>query len=303
MDLQETYPQINAFEIEQWEKKNNISIPLSYREYLLEYNAGYYLSDPTVFDVRKMGSFAVSNFFGLGDDINGLTYALRTYKDRYPKHYFPIARDVADNLILMGISGTKEGQIFFWYHEMEQDTGKKPFEKNIFKTSKTLKDFISSLYTPEEISYGELVDIFDGNEEGIKKLLDSDWDIDTPCEFNQTLVQRAALGNRTWLVKELIERGAKLNGAIEQSMTLNSFESMELLLAGGADTEETDKYGYTFLHRAVMGNRPKAVELLLKYGADKNAKNEFGDTPLETALFKKQKGLDMDEIIKLLQSS
>lgn len=94
---------------------------------------------------------------------------------------------------------------------------------------------------------------------GIKKLLDSGWDINTPCEFNQTLIQRAALANRVWLVEELIKRGAKLDGAIEQSMTLNSFESLELLLAGGADPEEVDKRGYTLLQKAVMGNNRKLL--------------------------------------------
>lgn len=110
------------------------------------------------------------------------------------------------------------------------------------------------------------------------------------------------MANRVWLVEELVKRGAKLDGAIEQSMTLNSFESLELLLAGGADPEEVDKRGYTLLQKAVMGNKPKAAQLLLKYGANKNVIDEIGDTPLEAALFKKGKGVDMDEIIEILQN-
>lgn len=302
MNSKENYPKLEEFQIEQWEIKNNIKIPSSYRKYLLENNAGYFISEPNVFDVPKMGGFALANFLGLSDDIYGLEHALKVYKDRFPDKYFPIAYDVVGNLILMGISEKKEGQIFFWYHEMEQDTGKKPYEKNIFKVAKTLDGFINSLYTPEEESYGELVDIFDGDDEGIRKLLDSGWDINTPCEFNQTLIQRAALANRVWLVEELIKRGAKLDGAIEQSMTLNSFESLELLLAGGANLEKLDKQGYTPLQKAVMGNKSKAVQLLLKYGANKDVIDEFEDTPLETALFKKGKGVDMDEIIAMLQN-
>lgn len=303
MNTKENYPKLDLSQIEQWEKKNNVQIPLSYKEYLLEHNAGYFISEPNVFDVPKMGGFGLSNFFGLSDDIIGLNYALQTYKDRYPTQYFPIARDAEGNLILIGISEKKEGQIFFWYHEMEQDTGKKPYEKNIFKVAKTLEDFINSLYTPEQESYGKLVDIFDGNDEGIKKLLDSGWDIDTPCEFDQTLIQRAALADRVWLVEELIKRGAKLDGAIEQSINLNSFESLKLLLSAGADVEELNEKGYTPLQKAVMGNKPKAVQLLLEYGADKTIPNSFGRAPLDSALLKKQRGENMDEIIKILQDS
>lgn len=303
MNTKENYPKLDASQIEQWKKNNNVQIPLSYKEYLLEHNAGYFISEPNVFDVPKMGGFGLSNFFGLSDDINGLNYALRTYKDRYPTHYFPIARDAAGNLILMGISGKKEGQIFFWYHEMEQDTGKKPYEKNIFKIAKTLEYFIDSLYIPKEESYGELVDIFDGDDEGIKRLLDSGWDINTLSEFNQTLIQRAALKNKIWLVEELIKRGAKLDGAIEQSINLNSYESLKLLLTAGANIEELDEQGYTPLQQAVMSNKPQAVQLLLEHGADMTITNSFGRTPLDSALVKKQRGENIDEIIKMLQNS
>lgn len=303
MNTKENYPKLDLSQIEQWEKKNNVQIPLSYKEYLLEHNAGYFISEPNVFDVPKMGRFALANFLGLSDDIYGLKHALKIYIDRYPNKYFPIAYDVVGNLILIGQSEKNNGQIFFWYHEMEQDTGKKPYEKNIFKVAKTLEDFINSLYTPEQESYGKLVDIFDGDDEGIKKLLDSGWDIDTPCEFNQTLIQRAALADRVWLVEELIKRGAKLDGAIEQSINLNSFESLKLLLSAGANIEELNKQSYTPLQKSVIANKPKAVQLLLEYGANKNVIDEFGDTPLETALFKKGKGVDMEEIIEMLQKS
>ncbi len=303
MNSKENDPKLEEFQIEQWEMKNNIKIPSSYRKYLLENNAGYFISEPNVFNVPKMGGFALANFLGLSDDIYGLEHALKVYKDRFPDKYFPIAYDVVGNLILMGISEKKEGQIFFWYHEMEQDTGKKPYEKNIFKVAKTLDGFINSLYTPEEESYGELVDIFDGDDEGIRKLLDSGWDIDTPCEFNQTLIQRAALANRVWLVEELIKRGAKLDGAIEKSINLNSFESLEILLSSGADIEELNEQGYTPLQKAVMGNKPQAVRILLKYGADKTISNSYGRTPLDSALLKKQRSENMDEIIEMLQNS
>lgn len=300
MNTKENYPKLEVSQIEEWELRNNIEIPLVYREYLLEYNAGYFIPEPNVFDVPKMGRFALANFLGLSDDIYGLAYALKVYRNRFPDKYFPIANDVVGNLILMGQSEKNHGQIFFWYHEMEQDTGKKPYEKNIFKVSKTLKDFVNSLYTPEEESYGKLVDIFDGDDEGIKKLLDSNWDINTPCEFNQTLIQRAALKNRIWLVKELIKRGAKLNGTIQQSMTLDSLDSLELLLAGGADLEEIDKQGYTPLQKAVMSKKPKIAQLLLKNGADKSSKDKYGRTALDIAIIKKSSGENMDEIIEML---
>ena len=48
MNSKENYPKLEEFQIEQWEIKNNIKIPSSYRKYLLENNAGYFISEPNV---------------------------------------------------------------------------------------------------------------------------------------------------------------------------------------------------------------------------------------------------------------
>lgn len=61
---------------------------------------------------------------------------------------------------------------------------------------------------------------------------------------------------------------------------MNSFESLKLILAGGA----IDKQVYTPLQKVVMGNKPKAVQLLLEHGADMTILNSFGKTPLDAAL-------------------
>jgi hypothetical protein len=65
MNTKENYPRLDLSQIEQWELRNNIMIPFSYKEYLLEHNAGYFISEPIVFDVPKMGRFALANFLGL----------------------------------------------------------------------------------------------------------------------------------------------------------------------------------------------------------------------------------------------
>ncbi len=304
MKITSKHPKLSLTEIEQWEQ-NNIQIPEPYKAFLLQHNGGS-TGDKNTFKVSKMtGEFCLHEFFGIHEGLGGLDYIQITYtsRKRFPAHYFAIASDVAGNLILMGQNEKKFGQIFFWYHENEVDEDEKPWEKNIYKVAKNLEAFIGKLYEEEEEddSFGPINKLYNGSDEEIAKLLESDdWDVNTPDETGETLIKRAALLGKLWLVKELIDRKANLNGAIEKAMTLKHLEILELLLQAGADIEERNLSDYTPLQEAVIDNNAVVVALLLRYGADKTVVNSNGRTPLDIALFKKNKGFDMDEIIRIL---
>jgi len=302
MKIETKYSKLSESDIKQWED-NNISIPNVYRKFLLHFNGGT-TGGKNTFKVPKMkGEFGFNEFFGIHGGTEGLDYVINTYvkRHRFPDTYFAIGSDVSGNLVLIGTSPENLEKIFFWYHENESDEGKKATQKNIFKLADSLQDFIDNLYEETPISYGELSDIYSGNDEGIKKLLSTDWEVNTPDELGSTLIQRAVVSNKVWLVKELITRNANLEGTIEKAIIHNNVEITELLLKGGANPEERNSKNDTLLQLAVLYNKPAIVSLLLKYKADKNVLDSFGDTLLQIAHFKKNRGVDMDEVIKLLQ--
>ncbi|MEO6977241.1 MAG: ankyrin repeat domain-containing protein, partial [Mucilaginibacter sp.] len=218
-----------------------------------------------------------------------------------PGDFFPVARDMSGNLLLMGATKKNYGQIFFWDHETEQEVGVKPDTSNITKTAPGLKEFIDALYDPGPASYGNLADIFNGPDDGIKALLATDWDVNKTDELGNTLLQRAVLKDKTWLVELLIGRGARPDGAIAQTMTFNNVKILDLLLKAGANIEEKDSNKNTPLQAAVIGKKTDMVGLLLKNGANKSVLDKFGRTPLDVALVKKENGEDMDAIVKLLK--
>jgi len=301
------HPNLSLQQIEQWENENT-AIPEPYKKFLLKSNGGN-AGDKNTFKVPKMsGEFGFNQFFGIHEGLTGLDYIQETYTkmNRFPEHYFAIASDVSGNLILMGQADDNLGQIFFWYHEGEVSEGKKAYEKNIHKIAKDLDAFIQKLYQEEEISYGKLSDIYNGSDEGIRKLLSTDWQVDTPDELGRTLIRRAVVANKKWLVEELIARNASLSKTLDIVVLHNNLEIAELLLKAGADTEEPSMSKNTPLQSAVMGKKRAMVALLLKYGADKNIANSFGRNVLEIAQFKHgqmdvdRSIINMEEIIKLL---
>ena len=60
-------------------------------------------------------------------------------------------------------------------------------------------------------------------------------------------------------------------------------ETIELLIAKGADVNEKGKYGRTPLHEAATYGHKEVAELLIAEGADVNAKDKWGMTPLHWA--------------------
>lgn len=72
--------------------------------------------------------------------------------------------------------------------------------------------------------------------------------------------------------------------------------AITLLLANGADINETTTAGSTPLHKAALVGNVALVRLLLAGGAKVNARNSGGQTPLTHALFKRH-----DEVVALLE--
>jgi len=70
---------------------------------------------------------------------------------------------------------------------------------------------------------------------------------------------------------------------LHHAARLGHKETVELLIAEGADVNAKDDKGGTPLHVAAWEGHTEVAELFIAKGADMNAKMEDGDTPLDLA--------------------
>lgn len=111
-----------------------------------------------------------------------------------------------------------------------------------------------------------------------------------PGAQGPTLLHRAADGDCAAAVKELVRRGAAIDGADRSGLTPlhvaalgGRAEALAALLEAGASLRATTPNGRTPLHLASLGGHPVAARLLLSKGADPNAKDRAGRGPLHLA--------------------
>ena len=100
----------------------------------------------------------------------------------------------------------------------------------------------------------------------------------------------AAMGQKD-TVQLLLAKGADVNAKSNDGETplqvaaiTNSKDVAELLLDKGADIDAKDAHGVTPLYYAVARGGRDMVELLLTKGADINVKTDHGKTPLSAAM-------------------
>lgn len=282
-------PIIKEEQLADFEAQLNARLPEDYRQFLLLHNGGQ--PDKTEFTAKKYGGSIMQRFFGFNTPYNtdNFDYILRTYKDRVPDDFLPIARDMLGNLLLIGIRRRYVGKVYFWWHENEAE--KKAWFKNIYSINDSFTAFFNGLKEEVEESYGELIDLFDG--EDYQKQLDlihSGWDVNTPLERNFGFaIERVALNGHPDVLKALIAKGANFGKAMKQTLTRRNVEAARLLLAAGADpnyvTDEDRTNGDTLLKSAVNTPVPSVdiAKLLIEHGADVSVGNKYGWTALRIA--------------------
>jgi hypothetical protein len=142
---------LTEHEINQFEERLGTSIPLSYRDFLLNHNGGKPdLSEFSILSCAKGSAnegSVVKCFLGINmaEETFNLDYVLDTFRDRLPSDIFPIARDPGGNLICIATEGANLGKIYFWDHEAEVEEGDTPNYDNISLIADNFQEFMAKL--------------------------------------------------------------------------------------------------------------------------------------------------------------
>ncbi|MCP1422284.1 hypothetical protein J3D43_000800 [Paenibacillus xylanexedens] len=138
-----TNEKIKLKNIEEFEAKYDVVLPVQYRDFLLEYNGGNV--KPNVFKISDdEGETALNTLYGL--DINESYEELSSVFDslygEIPNEFISIGDDSGGNQICLGTSEEYAGKIYIFLHDIE------PTEKisNMFLISDSFDSFLDSLY-------------------------------------------------------------------------------------------------------------------------------------------------------------
>lgn len=148
MKIENAHKKISLKQIEDFADRQGLTLPPSYKEFLLDTNGGEPM--PNEFEVPNwLGeSSMVQAFFGIHDgENNNLAAKIDMFKNRLPQGFVPIASDPAGNLLCLGTNGDDEGRIYFWDHEEELDDdglSKKDFS-NMYRIANNINEFLAEL--------------------------------------------------------------------------------------------------------------------------------------------------------------
>jgi hypothetical protein len=151
MVIHESKQPTNEHEIGELERVLDIRLPSDYRSFLLRHNGGR--PEPSSF-FAYLGPYGdsrshecVNRFLALYDgEYSNLKKYIKSYKDRIPVDFLPIARDPFGNLICLAVAGPDYGKVFFWDHELEADEGETPDYRNISFVANSFDEFLNSLH-------------------------------------------------------------------------------------------------------------------------------------------------------------
>ncbi len=147
----ETEAPLAASDLDDFERRLNITFPEEYRNFMLLHNGGR--PEKSRFSYRnKPGMYAdscVDWFLAIYDgEFDNMERYFNTYKInriRMPDELVPIAHDPGGNLICISVKGENKGTIYFWDHENESEDNEKASYRNVHFIAASHAEFIKSL--------------------------------------------------------------------------------------------------------------------------------------------------------------
>ena len=136
----------------EFEQSIGVALPACYRRFLEIHNGGY--PTPARFRIAWNGQMEARRF--PYDDVNFLFGLAREswcdlrngydcYLGRVPRDTIPIGGDPGPNVILLGITGSRRGQVLFWVSDGECEEGDEPDDSNVGFVASDFRAFLDSL--------------------------------------------------------------------------------------------------------------------------------------------------------------
>jgi ankyrin repeat protein len=133
------------------------------------------------------------------------------------------------------------------------------------------------------------------NPKTLKLLLDHGANVDGDAlavkKSGESPLHSASVHSKPEIVRILLEYGAAVNTSAPGTLTTplhvasrHALQSVQLLLANGANMQMQDCDGWLPLHHAVCEDMASIVKVLLDHGSDLYAKDVSGKTPLRLAI-------------------
>ena len=135
-------PKLNRATIAALERELGVQFPEQYQQFLMQTNGGS--PEPPYFRMGEGGS-ELNCFYQVGASraIFDLAAVVKSLRQRVPHALIPIGDDAGGNLVCIGITGKRRGQIFFWDHEEERE---KPTYANIGKIANSFNEFLEGFH-------------------------------------------------------------------------------------------------------------------------------------------------------------
>ncbi|WP_299460872.1 SMI1/KNR4 family protein [uncultured Microscilla sp.] len=302
MKLSKTNTTITQQDIDNWEQKEGIVLDKTYQRFLLEYNG----AEPThrQMPVDNLGeTIIVNSFFSLEQ----LQEEYKKYENVLPKSLLPIGFDELGNRICINRGTENNGKIYYYDLRWDLEDDETPEVFQYYLADDMLK-FINQLQNDViQTTNDDLLELFSEpfkNENQIISLINDGWDVNTLIDGEYTAMQRLVLGEKinVKIADLLIEKSAKLSGALEQATVWNNLEAINYLIQHGADVNETNQENTPLLIEMVKSINIPVIQLLLQHGADKEASDNDGHTAKYWAKIKAKQGYkEAKKVLALLK--
>jgi hypothetical protein len=130
-----------------FERSLGITLPNSYRSFLLKHNGG--MPEPNYFPLlnNPIDKFAIVNYLyciSSGDDYD-IRNIIISMEGRLPRDLLPIGEDPGGNLICIAVSGSNFGKVYFWDHEDELPLRQPSDYHNVYFLSNDFLQFFDSI--------------------------------------------------------------------------------------------------------------------------------------------------------------
>jgi SMI1/KNR4 family protein SUKH-1 len=136
-------PPITDEDVATFERKHKLTLPSSYRQFLLRTNGGRPERD--LFSIEGLEGAPegrIHVFFALNDTMEScrLDWNLRAFAGRIPSHLLPIATTEGADQVCLSLRGKHGGAVFYW------DGYAQPGEDNLYFLASDFDRFVASLY-------------------------------------------------------------------------------------------------------------------------------------------------------------